>query len=156
MRQVRRCCRKSEVRTWPCQNRRLPRNDHEIHGIHETRCFVFCLSFVSWLNIEGISQTIQVGQAKEGVGKKWRERRGSNPLQTAECGVNHEVASPIASSVGVTLGHDLAQVVAAWSKLSAPLKAAILAIVNSATSISPVPGQHLGDNQPGQTTKEIR
>ena len=34
----------------------------------------------------------------------------------------------------VTLGHDLAQVVTAWDKLSAPLKAAILAIVDTATN----------------------
>jgi len=31
----------------------------------------------------------------------------------------------------VATGHGLAQVVAAWDKLSAPLKAAILAIVNT-------------------------
>jgi predicted metal-binding protein len=29
------------------------------------------------------------------------------------------------------LGHDLSRVVAVWSKLPAPLKAAILAIINS-------------------------
>jgi hypothetical protein len=34
----------------------------------------------------------------------------------------------------VALGHDLAQVVTAWDKLSAPLKAAILAIVTTATN----------------------
>jgi hypothetical protein len=43
------------------------------------------------------------------------------------------VPSQGASQKPVTLGHDLAQVVAAWDKLSAPLKAAILAIIGSAT-----------------------
>jgi len=44
------------------------------------------------------------------------------------------VASQGASQMPVTLGHDLAQVVTAWDKLSAPLKAAILAIVKTATN----------------------
>ena len=43
------------------------------------------------------------------------------------------VPSQIASQKPVTLGHDLAQVVTAWDKLSAPLKAAILAIAGSVT-----------------------
>ena len=59
------------------------------------------------------------------------ERRGSNPLQLNENAGKSDVASPIASPVSVTLGHDLSQVVTAWAKLPAPLKAAILAIVNS-------------------------
>jgi hypothetical protein len=41
------------------------------------------------------------------------------------------VPSQIASQKPVTLSHDLAQVVAAWDKLSAPLKAAILEIANT-------------------------
>jgi hypothetical protein len=44
------------------------------------------------------------------------------------------VPSQIASQKPVTLCHDLAQVVAAWDKLSAPLKAAIIAIANTATN----------------------
>jgi hypothetical protein len=44
------------------------------------------------------------------------------------------VPSQIASQKPVTLSHGLAQIVAAWDKLSAPLKAAILAIVNTATN----------------------
>jgi hypothetical protein len=40
--------------------------------------------------------------------------------------------SQIASQEPVTAGHDLSKVVTAWEKLSAPLKAAILAIVKSA------------------------
>ncbi len=43
------------------------------------------------------------------------------------------VPSQGASQKPVTLSHDLAQVVTAWDKLSAPLKAAILAIVGAAT-----------------------
>ena len=43
------------------------------------------------------------------------------------------VPSQGASQKPVTLSHDLAQVVAAWDKLSAPLKAAILAIAGSVT-----------------------
>jgi hypothetical protein len=43
------------------------------------------------------------------------------------------VPSQIASQKPVALSHDLAQVVVAWDKLSAPLKAAILAIANTAT-----------------------
>jgi hypothetical protein len=41
--------------------------------------------------------------------------------------------SQIASQKPVTLSHDLAQVVAAWGRLSAPLKAAILALVGAVT-----------------------
>jgi hypothetical protein len=40
--------------------------------------------------------------------------------------------SQTASQEPVALGHDLSRVVTIWSKLSTPLKAAILAIVNSA------------------------
>ena len=40
--------------------------------------------------------------------------------------------SQIASQKPVSPGHDLSRVVAAWSKLPSPFKAAILAIVNSA------------------------
>jgi hypothetical protein len=39
--------------------------------------------------------------------------------------------SQIASQATVTARHDLSQVVTAWEKLPAPLKAAILAIVKS-------------------------
>ena len=47
----------------------------------------------------------------------------------------HETGLPsqIASQLAVPVGHDLAQVVTAWAKLSPSLKTAILAIVNSAT-----------------------
>jgi hypothetical protein len=45
-----------------------------------------------------------------------------------------EAPSQIASQRPVSSGHDLSQVVTAWAKLSSPLKAAILAIVDSATS----------------------
>ena len=38
-----------------------------------------------------------------------------------------------ASQTSVALGHDLSHVVTAWADLPPPLKAAILAIVNSAT-----------------------
>ena len=38
------------------------------------------------------------------------------------------------TGIAVSSGHDLSQVVNAWAKLSAPLKAAILAIINSTTS----------------------
>jgi len=40
--------------------------------------------------------------------------------------------SQIASQKPVSPGHDLSRVVAAWSKLPSPFKAAILAIINSA------------------------
>jgi len=43
------------------------------------------------------------------------------------------VPSQIASQKPVALSHDLTQVVTAWDKLSAPLKAAILAIAGSVT-----------------------
>lgn len=39
----------------------------------------------------------------------------------------------IRAQITDALGHDLAQVVAAWPKLPSPLKAAILAIVHSST-----------------------
>ena len=39
-----------------------------------------------------------------------------------------------ASQISGVLGHDLARVVTAWDKLPPPLKAAILALVNSATN----------------------
>ena len=38
------------------------------------------------------------------------------------------------TELSVVLGHDLSRVVSAWSKLSPPLKAAILAIVNSSAT----------------------
>jgi protein involved in temperature-dependent protein secretion len=40
----------------------------------------------------------------------------------------------IRAQITNALGRDLSQVVAAWSKIPAPLKAAILAIVNSSTA----------------------
>jgi hypothetical protein len=40
----------------------------------------------------------------------------------------------IRAQITDALGRDLSQVVAAWSKLPCPLKAAILAIVNSSTA----------------------
>jgi hypothetical protein len=40
----------------------------------------------------------------------------------------------IRAQITDALGRDLSQVVAAWSKIPAPLKAAILAIVNSSTA----------------------
>jgi hypothetical protein len=49
------------------------------------------------------------------------------------CG-NSEAASHIASQETVTVGHDLARIVTAWSKLPPALKAAILAIIGSATN----------------------
>jgi hypothetical protein len=44
---------------------------------------------------------------------------------------NSDVDSQRDSQIPVVLGHDLSQVVTAWEKLPAALKAAILAIVNS-------------------------
>jgi hypothetical protein len=38
------------------------------------------------------------------------------------------------TGISVVLSHDLSRVVTSWDKLPAPLKAAILAIVNSAAS----------------------
>ena len=45
---------------------------------------------------------------------------------------NSDCDSQRDSQIPVVLGHDLSQVVTAWEKLPTPLKAAILAIVNSA------------------------
>jgi hypothetical protein len=40
-----------------------------------------------------------------------------------------------ASQISGALGHDLTRVVTAWDKLPSPLKAAILAIVNTAANV---------------------
>ena len=50
-------------------------------------------------------------------------------FESAQTG-NTQIRAQIADA----LGRDLCQVVAAWSKIPAPLKAAILAIVNSSTA----------------------
>ena len=50
-------------------------------------------------------------------------------LDSARTG-NTQIRAQIADA----LGRDLSEVVAAWSKIPAPLKAAILAIVNSSTA----------------------
>jgi hypothetical protein len=64
--------------------------------------------------------------------RKWSERQDLN-LSTA---IDYQaVTKPDTqgdSQIQVALGHDLSQVVTAWEKLPAPLKAAILAIIKTA------------------------
>ena len=56
-----------------------------------------------------------------------RTRRKSNVHA-----VHNDAASQIASQAPVSLSPELSQIVTIWSKLSAPLKAAIMAIIKSA------------------------
>jgi hypothetical protein len=60
-----------------------------------------------------------------------RTRHKSN-----EYGPETGLPSQIASQEPGTLGHDVARVVTAWAKLPAPLKAAILAIVDSVLTVN--------------------
>ena len=63
--------------------------------------------------------------------KSWSERQDLNLSPSPDSqGVTKADTQRDAQSL-VALGHDLSRVVTAWSKLSPPLKAAILAIVNS-------------------------
>ena len=72
------------------------------------------------------------GQAADWEIEEWSERQDSN-LSTA---IDYQaVTKPDTqgdSQIQVALGHDLSQVVTAWEKLPAPLKAAILAIIKTA------------------------
>jgi hypothetical protein len=66
--------------------------------------------------------------------RKWSERQDSNLCPSLDSqGVTKADTQRDAQS-SVALGHDLSRVVTAWSKLPPPLKAAILAIVNSSAT----------------------
>jgi len=72
------------------------------------------------------------GILKSSAGRKWSERQDSNLQKTPASSENSKGDTQRDSQTPVVLGRDLSQVVTAWVKLPAPLKAAILAIVNSA------------------------
>jgi hypothetical protein len=55
-----------------------------------------------------------------------------NLLKISDSLGNANGNAQIDAQILVALGHDLSQVVTAWNKLPAALKAAILAIINSA------------------------
>jgi hypothetical protein len=69
------------------------------------------------------------GESNEG---KWSERQDLNLQKTPDSVENPNGDTQRDSQTPVVLGPDLSQVVTAWVKLPAPLKAAILAIVKSA------------------------
>jgi hypothetical protein len=65
---------------------------------------------------------------------EWWALQDSNLCGTGVSLANPEGDAQIDAQIPVALGRDLSQVVTAWAKLPEPLKAAILAIVNSAKS----------------------
>jgi hypothetical protein len=66
--------------------------------------------------------------------EKWSERQDSNLSPALHLQALTKADTQRDTQKSVPLGHDLSRVVAAWSKLSAPLKAAILAIVESSAA----------------------
>jgi len=64
--------------------------------------------------------------------KSGGERGIRTPHFTHENKGNPHGDTQIDSQIPVVLGHDLSRVVTAWAKLPVPLKAAVLAIINSA------------------------
>jgi hypothetical protein len=62
---------------------------------------------------------------------EWCAVQGLNLQKTSNSLGNSDGASQIASQISGEALHGLDSVVESWSKLPAPLKAAILAIVNS-------------------------
>ena len=64
--------------------------------------------------------------------EKWSERQDSNLSETLDSQSVTNPGTQRDTQTQVILGHDLSRVVTAWVKLPAPLKAAILAIINSA------------------------
>jgi hypothetical protein len=62
----------------------------------------------------------------------WCPRQDLNLQKSSDSLGNADGNAQIDAQILVVLGHDLSQVVTAWAKLPAPLKAAILAIINSA------------------------
>jgi hypothetical protein len=94
----------------------------------------------------GLKQ-IKVGKTVGNIGENHEESRavttGQKNGNGGERGIRtphfptHNKGNPhndtqIDSQISVSSSHDLSRIVTAWSKLPAPLKAAILAIVNSA------------------------
>ena len=67
-------------------------------------------------------------------GKRWLQRQGSNLQKSSKTKEKSKGDAQRDAQRLVPLGHDLSRVVAAWSKLPCPLKAAILAIVKSANA----------------------
>jgi len=65
------------------------------------------------------------------LGEKWCAIQGSNLQQTSKSLGNSDAASQIASQEQWQALQSLDLIVDSWPKLSAPLKAAILAIVDS-------------------------
>jgi hypothetical protein len=66
---------------------------------------------------------------------KWSERQDLNLSKAVVLSGNSQGDAQIDAQSLIPLGRDLARVVTVWSKLSSPLKAAILAIVNSSEDI---------------------
>jgi len=62
---------------------------------------------------------------------KWCPRQDLNLRKASDSLGNPDGDTQIDAQILVALGHDLSQVVTAWIKLPAPLKAAILAIVKT-------------------------
>jgi hypothetical protein len=66
----------------------------------------------------------------------WSERQDLNPSTATDSQALTEADAQRDSQTPVAPLHDLSQVVTAWDKLPAPLKAAILAIVRTANDFS--------------------
>ena len=69
------------------------------------------------------------------VNKGWCAIQGSNLPKSSDFPANAQADAQIDAQATVPLGHDLSRIVTAWSKLPAALKAAILAIINSAEGV---------------------
>jgi hypothetical protein len=70
--------------------------------------------------------------------RKWSERQDSNLSPAIDLQALTKTDAQRDAQKSGALGHDLSRVVTAWSKLSPPLKAAILAIVGSISSSTEV------------------
>src|ERR1039457_6334103 len=68
------------------------------------------------------------------VEEKWSERQDSNLSPAPHLQALTKADTQRDAQESVPHGHDLSRVVTAWSKLSPPLKAAILAIVESSAT----------------------
>jgi hypothetical protein len=84
----------------------------------------------------------------------WCALQGSNLRKTGDSLGNSDSPSPIASLELGGAFHGLDLVVETWPKLSAPLKAAIVAIVNSTFPAAPPPATGIARNSADTTNNK--
>ena len=82
-----------------------------------------------WVGMDSLPDPLCPAGSKTG---EWWALQDSNLCKTPVLLANPAVDAQGDAQSRVRLGRDLSQVVTAWAKLPGPLKAAILAIVNSA------------------------